>query len=837
MRNPMLAAASAVLTGALAQNKARTALSVLAIALGVSLGYAVQLITGAAVNELALGVQFLSGDADLQVRGPRGGFDQAIYPEIARLPGVAAASPVVEIDAKLAGRDDALKIVGIDVFRAGAVQPQLIAEVPDRLDHLRSDTLFLSPTAARALAVDRGDTLAFQVGLRTVSFRVAGLLAADARQRFAVIDIAGAQTAFDRPGRISRVDLRLRPGVDIDALRERLQALLPAGVAVGRPEAGVAAAESLSRSYRVNLDVLALVALFTGGLLIFSTQALAIVRRRSQLALLRVLGMTRRQLATLLVIEGAIVGVAGSALGLAGGFILAQTAVRIIGGDFGAGYFRGVAPTLTAAPLPLVIFFLLGVLVAMLASLVPALEAARAAPAAALKAGDDERALARLRSPWPGCAAIGLGAGAALLPPVAGLPVFGYIAIALLVIGTLMLMPRIAVMLLAMLPLPRGAPPRLALLQLRGGPGQVAVSLAAIVAAVSLMVSMAIMVASFRNSLDAWLERILPADMYVRAGAAGDTPYMNADDQARIAALPGVRRAEFQREQQLLIDPARPNVVLIARRVDAADLSRQLQLVGDSVAPAAGAPPPVWANEAMVDLYGFAAGKIVELPIAGKSTAFTVAGVWRDYARPQGAVVIERSRYVALTGDQTATGASLWLSPGANPAALQRMIVREVPGGDRLEIAAPDEIREFSLKAFDRTFAVTYALELAAVFIGLFGLSSSFGALVLSRRREFGMLRHIGMTRRQIGAMLAAEGVTVSAVGVLVGFGLGWLISLVLIHVVNRQSFHWGMELSVPWAALAGSALAVLALSMLTALASGRQAMSQRAILAVKEDW
>ena len=837
MRKPRLAAARAVLAGSLAQNKARSALAVLAIALGVALGYAVQLITGAAVNELALGVQFLSGDADLQVRGPRSGFDEAIYPMLARLPEVAVASPVVEADAKLADRDDVLKIIGVDVFRAGAVQPGLIGESADRLDHLRPDTLFLSPAAARSLGVDRGDALRFQVGLRTVTLRVAGVMGADAQQRYAVMDIAGAQTNFDRLGRITRVDLRLRAGVDIDALRQRIQARLPAGLAAERPEVGVAIGESLSRSYRVNLNVLALVALFTGGLLVFSTQALAVVRRRSQLALLRVLGMTRRQLATLLVVEGALVGIVGSALGLASGFILAQVAVRIIGADFGAGYFRGVAPTLVPSPLPLAIFFCLGVLIAMLASLVPALDAARASPSAALKAGDEERALARLRPSWPGLVTIGSGAIAALIPPVAGLPLFGYLAIALLVIGTLMLMPRIAVMLLAVLPLPSGAPARLALLQLRGAPGQVAVSLAAIVAAVSLMVSMAIMVASFRVSLDAWLERVLPADVYVRAGAAGDTAYMSADDQTRLAALAGVRRAEFQREQQLLLDATRPRVVLLARSIDVTNLSRQLQLVSGSVPVAPGAPPPAWVNEAMLDLYGFAPRMVVELPIAGKPAAFTVAGVWRDYARPQGAIVIERERYVALTGDRSATSGALWLVPGATLEEVSRAIVRDVPGGEKLEIAAPGEIRDVSLKVFDRTFAVTYALELAAVVIGLFGLSSSFGALVLSRRREFGMLRHIGMTRRQIGAMLAAEGVTVTAVGLLVGFALGWLISLVLIHVVNRQSFHWGMELNVPWAALAGSAAVVLALSTFTALASGRQAMSRRAVLAVKEDW
>jgi putative ABC transport system permease protein len=152
-------------------------------------------------------------------------------------------------------------------------------------------------------------------------------------------------------------------------------------------------------------------------------------------------------------------------------------------------------------------------------------------------------------------------------------------------------------------------------------------------------------------------------------------------------------------------------------------------------------------------------------------------------------------------------------------------------------MARPDEIRAASLKVFDRTFAVTYALELAAVVIGLAGLSSSFGALVLARRREFGMLRHIGMTRGQIGAMLATEGIAVSGIGLVVGLGLGGIISVILIDVVNRQSFHWSMDVAVPWTALAGFALAVLALASATAVASGRRAMGEDVVRSVKDDW
>jgi len=831
-----ISAARAVFAGALSQNKARSALSVLAIALGVALGYAVQLITQSAVNELALSAQTLSGAADLQVRGPRAGFDEALYPELARLPEVAQASPVVEVDAKLADRDLELKIIGLDPFRAAALGPEMLAGAGDRLESLRPDTLYLSPAAAAWLGVGAGDRVRFQVALREVTLRVGGLIYGSAQQRFARIDIAGAQTNFDRLGLVSRIDLRLKPGVDRTAFRDRLQARLPAGIVVQRPQEGLATAARVSRAYRVNMNVLALVALFTGGLLVFSTQVLSVVRRRPYFALLRVLGMTRRKLVGLLIAEGALLGAIGSSLGIPAGFFIAEAAVRIVGPDLGSGYFRGVAPTLTLAPAALALCFALGIAVALLGGLLPALEAARAAPAPALRAGDEERAFMRLRPIGPGLAMLAIAAVAACMPPVAGLPLFGYIAIALLLLGTLLLLPRLAMILLAVLPTPHRAAPKLALAQLRGAPGPVAVTLAAIVASLSLMVAMAIMVASFRQALDAWLVDILPADVYVRANASGDSGYMTADDQARITALPGVRRVEFLREQQLILDASRPRVVLLARTIDAAEPARRLPLVSSSTTPAADSPPPMWVNETMVDVYGFVPGKVVAIPLAGKSVRFTVAGVWRDYARPQGAVVIERERYLALTADSAATTAAIWLAPDTTADGLRQALVHDLPGGARLELTSPGEIREVSLHIFDRTFAVTYALELAAVVIGLCGLSSSFGALVLSRRREFGVLRHLGMTRRQIGTMLATEGLLLSGIGLVAGLSLGYVISLILVQVVNRQSFHWGMELSLPWSTLSAAALAVLALSTLTALASGRRALGGDLVQAVKDE-
>jgi putative ABC transport system permease protein len=163
--------------------------------------------------------------------------------------------------------------------------------------------------------------------------------------------------------------------------------------------------------------------------------------------------------------------------------------------------------------------------------------------------------------------------------------------------------------------------------------------------------------------------------------------------------------------------------------------------------------------------------------------------------------------------------------------------LRALPGGGELDIAVPPEIREVSLRIFDRSFAVTYAMEAVAVLVGLFGLSSSLGAIVLARRREFGVLRHLGLTRADIRAMLAAEGALLAALGAAMGLILGAAISLILVYVVNRQSFNWSMELHPPYALLAALTGILVALAIATAVLSGREAMGMGPVRAVREDW
>ena len=610
--------------------------------------------------------------------------------------------------------------------------------------------------------------------------------------------------------------------------------MLPAGVQVARPETDGERGASLTRAYRLNLDMLALVALFTGAFLVFSSQVLALLRRRTQFALLRALGVTRRMLALQLVAEGAAIGVIGAALGVLLGYALAAYALAYVGADLGAGYFRAIAADLNASPGTLALFFALGVGFATLGAAAPAWEAARRAPARALRAGDEEDSLSGLRAPWWGVAALAAGGLLALVPAIDGLPLAGYLAIAAMLLGAVLLMPWLAAACLDRLPLPARAAPAVAIAQLKATPRQSAISIAAIVASFSLMAAMLIMVNSFRTSLESWLERMLPADLYLRATRTGETGFLTPEEQERIATAPGLKRIEFLRVQNLLLDRGRAPVVLLAGPSDSA---KMLPLVGKTVALRADDPPPVWVSEVAADLYHWRPGDRIQLPIGNQSQPYTVAGVWRDYVRHSGAIAMDRKLYAKLAGDHLANDVAVWLAEGTSIADAGRALRERLPANAAIEIATTRELRRASLALFDRTFAITYALEIAAVLIGLFGVSVSFSAQALARRREFGVLRHLGMTRREIATLLGCEGALVSALGVGCGLAVGWMVSLVLVHVVNRQSFHWSMDLDMPGLPLAALAAAVVGAAVMTAVWSGRAAMNDDVVRAVREDW
>jgi putative ABC transport system permease protein len=838
-----------VIAGYARQHRLRAIVQVLAIAIGVALGYAVHLINTSALAEFSSAVRAVTGQADASITATREGFDERLFERVVTHPAVELASPLLQLDVPVVtgeARTPLLQVIGLDVFRAGALADSLLPVASEGAGRFAviDDGVFLSAAALENFGVGPGDSLRVQVGPNLAELKVVGTLpGARAGQRVGVMDLGFAQWRLGALGRLTRIDLKLAPGASAADLARDLA--LPPGVALSSADAESARVSNLSRAYRVNLDVLALVALFTGAFLVFSLQAQATIARRTQLAYLRVMGVTARQVQALLIGEAVLLGAAGSALGLALGAGLAAGTLQLLGGDLGSGFFSGTRPQLQFTSIAIAGFFALGLAAAIVGSWLPARDAARTQPALALKPGAEEDAYKPLGRPWPGIALLLAGAALAWLPPFRGIPVGGYLSIGAVLIGAIALQPRLAHAVFTPLArrierasLATDSPALLlAVTRIAQSPSFAAIGMAGIVASFALMIAMATMVASFRGSVDQWLDRILPAELYARVAQSSSIAHFSSADLQRIRSHPGVARVDFSRFARLQLDPERAQLTLLVRPFDSDDPGAELPLTGPTFRWGPGMPPPVWISEAMVEIYGMQVGSTIQLPLAGRMQPFTVAGVWRDYARQFGAVAMRTSDYQAATGDMTITDAGIWLKPGYSTARVAEELRAQLDVGATTEFVEPGEIRRLSLQIFDRSFAVTYVLEIAAIVIGLTGIAATFSSQAISRTREFGMLRHIGLTRRQVLRLLAIEGALVTALAIVVGLVTGLVVSLVLIEVVNPQSFHWTMDFDAPADLIAALMAALMTAAVATAVLAGRRAVSVEAIRAVSEDW
>ena len=851
----------------------RHAAALLAVALGVALASSVQMINESALAEFAQALRSVNGQPDAVLAGSsRDGFDDALYARVMLDEGVALVSPVLEIDT--VGRWQAgapadaraapatpLRLVGIDALKVATIAPALMPQPAAATDStaagdaglarlLAPDLVFLNPAAQNALgpaASVPGARLALRTPAGWAAFRVGGRVAAGSSPLL-VMDIAAAQTHWGRggpgdqgaeratPGRLSRLDIRLLPGIAPADWQRRFEQAqpLPVGVRWVVADEAVQRVSNLSRAYRVNLGVLALVALLVGGFLVYSVVSLSVAQRTPSLALLGVLGLAARDRRRLVLVESLVVGTLGSLLGLAAGAGLAALALRLLGGDLGGGYFAGAAPSL-AWPWPaLALCGGLGLVAAMAGAWWPARQAEALSPAMALKGLGG--AVAGRASLWPGLGLLVAGGGLALLPPVAGLPLAAYVAVATLLAGGVVLVPAVVQAVVGGL-LRRqglGALPLLALRRAHFARQAASATVAGVVASLALSVAITVMVASFRNAVIDWLGSALPADLYLRpAGGAADGWMLPPDLPVRAAALPGVQRVAASRQRPMLIQPEQPPVMLMTRALGAGTAAADagLPLLGPALPLPAG-ELGVYVSEPAAALHGWAVGSVLQLPIPGAAAgtvAVRVLGVWRDYARQFGAVIIDAGDYQRLTGDMRLNDLAVWLAPSAAApeveAALRRLTGPELP----LEIASTSALRQLSLRIFDRSFAVTLYLQAVAIGVGLVGVAASLSAQVLARRKEFGLLAHLGLTRRQVVTLVGAEAAAWLLAGALIGLLLGLLMALVLVHVVNPQSSHWTMPLRVPAARLAALAAAVLVAGVATALWSARRAAGRSA--------
>lgn len=823
--------------------------SVLAVALGAAVYLSVEIAVGSSTAAFSETVDSLAGRAQLQVVSAAGTpFPSATFARASALPGVAAATPVVEAVAQPADKlSEALLVLGADFFSDAPFRTWGRVAGDDLHAFLdEPDSIAVTERFAARHGLKLGSAFPLVVNGRERSLVVRAILAPEGAARalsgnFALMDFGAAQQLFGKEGRADRIDLILRPGVGVEAARARLAPLLPAGLALQRPRDRGADMEQMVAAYRLNLTALSLVAFFVGMFLVYSAVSLSVVRRRREIGILRSIGATRQRILLLFLTEGAALGLAGGLLGLLLGFLLARFTLGSVARTVSSIYLLVEAERLYVSPFAAVATLALSVLVALCASLPPALEAASVSPREALHTQSLER---RLSGRLYLLAALGLALLAlagllSLQPPIHGQPLAGFAAAFIMLLGFALLTPlSVAAVGRAFAPVARllGYEGYLGARYLRQSLSRTAVSLAALAAALAMLISVQEMVLSFRGTVDAWIGQSVGGDLFVSPAFVPSARFEQflppeVDQYAR--GVPGVAEVYRQRDVRLTWH-GRPVVV---RAADVAVLARHsgLEFAEGDPLVLGNLAGRVVVSEAMANLSNIKIGDTLRLPTPRGVRPFQVAGTFYDYHTDGGMVLMELATFRHFWGDDgRLNGIRLFLTDRGRLEEVRQALLKRFAGHYALFVISAGELKARILSIFDQTFAITRALQLIALFVAALGVITTFGMLVLERQRDLALLRAVGASRWQLAGMMLSEAWLGSLVSYALGAASGTALSALLIYVINRQSFGWTINYRfLPSVYLQAGAL-VLATSLAAALLPALSAARVRVLEALK---
>ncbi len=823
----------------LRREPARTLLTALAIALGVAVVLAIELAGEAAAGSFRASVETLAGDAGLEVTAP-GGVPASVAGTLARLPYALDSRPRIEDYAEVPGSGRVVPLIGVDMVADASAGASGAAADPGALSEARQVWL------GSQWHKHAGEHVALLIGDRVVDFVVRGTLRGNVGEA-AVIDLALADRLLGREGRLDRILIRApSDGRGVDAWRRILRAALPSGVTIEPQGARTRENRKMLEAFRWNLRVLSYIALVVGAFLIYNTISVSVVRRRAEVGVLRALGASRAMVAAAFIGESAVFGLAGSALGVALGRLMAEGAVRLVAATVDSLYVSS-----TPAPVELTAgaafaSLALGLGVAVLSGLAPALEAASVAPTEAMARGRvDYQSRVRKGRDLAVAAAFGLAAfAAAKMPPVGGKPLFGYLAALLVIAAGSLAIPFLVAGLCAASggPLLRifGVEALLASRGLAASLRRTSVLTAALAVAVAMMAAVGIMVGSFRETVFVWMENQLQADLYLRpAGpaAADRHPAMSANVPARIEQLPEV--AAVNRFRAYAIDYDGLPATLAGTDLRVERRFGHLRFL-DGVSRDAvyrELPRGMFAavSEPFANKHHLKAGDSLVLALGGQPARLRILGVYYDYASERGYVLVDRGTLLRYLPDPAPSNVAVYLKPGVSLEA-GRAAVERVLAGRKVLVFANRTLRAEAMRIFDRTFAITYALEAVAVVVAVMGMAGALLALVIDRRGEMGLLRFLGSSAPQIRRMILFEAGLLGLMANAIGLALGVLLSLILIYVINKQSFGWTIQFHWPVAVLGGALATVFVAAVLSGLYPARVAMRLNPIEVAHEE-
>jgi len=810
----------------------RTGLTILSVALGVAVVVAIDLAGDAATGSFLSSLQTLAGTTDLEVLA-NGRLDERWIARLAALPVDAHWTPVIEAQAEIA-EVGSVPVYGVDLIGGTATRVGQVGDLP----HIA----FVSSALAKRLGPAPRRTLSVTLGGRPRSFRISQRIGASTE--FLVLDIAAIQEALDRYGQLDRIDVTVAHGEDLARVEQSVRAALAPGYLVERPGARSQENQRMLRAFRWNLRILSYISLVVGAFLIYNTIAVSVVRRRAEIGILRAVGAGRFTILALFLAEALLLGLAGAAVGIALGRLLAGATVGLIADTVNALY-----TTIRPAPLELgfneaLVAMVAGAAVALASAFAPAREAMDIPPTEAISRGAHEHH-ARLRwrrgLTWSAvAAAVALALSQAR--PIGGFPLAGYAAAFLSVAAAALAAPAVvlAVNRATRALVSRPAEPLLAGRSLAASLSRTSIVVSALACAIAMMASVGIMVGSFRETVAVWLDIQLRADIYLhnaRSGAAGERPPLAAAVPGIVSAIPGVAAVdvfhglEFHyRGERATLGAGNAEIV---RRY-----GRLRFLPGedrDAILRSLPGEDRAIVSEPFANKHGVRAGDRLTLPIGERNVRVTVAGIYYDYSSSQGYVILDRSTLLKYLPGQAATNAAVYLAPGADATRMQREIQLRTTGYG-VAIVPNQELRRNSMAVFDRTFAITWALEAVAIVVAMLGAANSLLALVLDRRRELGLLRYLGASGAQIRGIIVTEAAFLGMLAALLGLALGFALSLLLVFVINKQSFGWTIQFHPPGPLLAGALLLVWCVTVAAAVYPARVASRLNPVDVVREE-
>jgi putative ABC transport system permease protein len=837
----------------LLQERGRLAATLAGIALGIGVILAIRMANVSSLQGFRSAVDMTSGRTSLEITTPGSSIDERRLLTLAWLEEYGAVSPVVQGDWVAACgscRGESLTVLGIDILRDRTFRDYRLVSVSSGRDPgsaqeflrllLDPHSVILTEKFARRHRLSCGQPLDVIVGDRVDSFVIRGLLKDEGPARavdgnFAVMDIAAAQMAFRSIGRLTRIDLRLFEGISVEQAERAIASRLPSGLEAGRPARRGAQIEKMISAFQFNLQALSYIALLVGLFLIYNTVSISVLTRREEIGTLRALGTPRRTVLGLFLLEALLLAAAGCAAGLGFARFLAIGAVQLTAATVKTIYLGLVSAPPAVSADDVALAFAIGIPLALAAAAVPALEASRIAPTAAMRGSDriETRFRLKLRTVLAPGLLFATGAWLATLGPVHGLPIFGFFSALAIMFGGASLTPVVLFILGRAGARPLGRlfklQGRLALANLAGSIPRLGISVAALALSLSMMVAIAVMVGSFRATVGYWVGQMLQADLYISPVARSDalsSPGLSTEVESIAARQPSALAVD--RFTRLEIPYGGAEVMLAASdfavRMKYGSLAFKSPADGRAAMLGAIARDAVVVSESFALKYGKGVGDEVELPTPTGPAHFQVAAVFYDYTNDRGTVMMDRSVFARHYGDQPPANVSVYLRPGTDADTVRAAILSEAGNRHRLSVSTNPMLRREILAIFDSTFSITTALELIATVVALLGVAATLVTLNLERRHELTLLRLLGAERGQVRGIIVLEAVLIGFVALGIGLAVGMALSFLLIYVINVQSFGWTIQFHVPARDLVQMSILVLIATALSGFYPARRA-------------